>query len=76
MVAVAAAIEVLGAQPGLAHDRVDRRLGHHHRPEHRLLGLEVVRLQQRPAGLAARLPFDHSDSAPVHDFDETSTRAA
>ncbi len=62
---VAAAIEVLGAQPRLPHDRVDRRLRHHHRAEHRLLGLEAVRLQQRH-GAAAGSPFDRSVSARFH----------
>jgi len=70
---VAAAIEVLGAQPRLPHHRIDRRLRHHHRAEHRLLGLEAVGLQQRD-GAAARPAFDRSVSARFHVRSDESTR--
>ena len=41
--AVAVAVEVLGLEANVEQDRLDRRLRDHHRPQHRLLGLEVLR---------------------------------
>ena len=45
--AVALAIEVLGPQRLLDHERVHRALRHQDRPEHRLLCLDVVRRRER-----------------------------
>ena len=41
--AVAVAIEVLGVEADVEQHRLDRRLRDHHRPEHRFLGLKVLR---------------------------------
>ena len=42
IVAVAVAVEVLGVEADVEQHRLDRRLRDHHRPEDRLLGLEVL----------------------------------
>jgi hypothetical protein len=46
-VAVSVSIEVVGAKPLLDHERVHRPLGQQDRPEHRLLGLDVMRRRER-----------------------------
>ena len=47
---VALAVEVLGAQPLLDHERVQRAVRQQDRAQHRLLGVEVVRRRDHPCG--------------------------
>ena len=52
--AVTLAVEVVGAQALLDHQRVQRAVRQQDRAEHRLLGVEVVRRRERRRGACAR----------------------
>src|SRR5829696_498643 len=52
---VAVAVEVLRLEPDVEQDGLDRRLGDHHGPENRLLGLQVLGRDDRRLSVACQL---------------------
>jgi hypothetical protein len=52
---MAIAVEVLGVEADVEQDRLDGRLGDHHRPEHGLLGLQVLGRDDRALSVGGQL---------------------